>query len=385
MTRLGLLVVALSLALGTAAQSVQLEPIVSGVPSPVAIAHTSDSRLFIVLQAGQIVIWDGTRLLPQTFLDIRSLVRSGGEQGLLGLAFHPLYRRNGYFYVNYTNLSNDTVIARYSVSATDPNRADPASAKILLVVDQPFTNHNGGQLEFGPDGYLYIGLGDGGSQDDPSNRAQNLGELLGKILRIDVDRGSPYAIPPANPFVSVSGARGEIWAYGLRNPWRFSFDGASGDLWIADVGQGTREEIDFQPATSIGGENYGWRLMEGSSCHIPPGSSCNAAGNLVLPVIEYGHTDGACSVTGGYVYRGSRYPRLYGLYLYADYCNGKIWGAARSDNGTVTSELLIDTGFRITTFGEDFEGEIYIADYQGGRVLQVRDISFPGRRRSVRH
>ena len=385
MTRLGSLLVTLFLTVAATAQNVHLDPVMSGLGTPVAMSHTRDTRLFVVMQTGQIVIWDGTRRLSPPFLDIGSLVRSGGEQGLLGLAFHPLYHRNGFFFVNYTNLAGDTVIARYTVSATDPNRADPASARVILEVDQPFANHNGGQLEFGPDGYLYIGLGDGGSQNDPNNRAQNLGDLLGKILRIDVDRGNPYAIPPGNPFVNVSGARGEVWAYGLRNPWRFSFDSLTGDLWIADVGQGTREEIDFQPAASIGGENYGWRLMEGSLCHIPPGSNCNAGNALVLPVIEYDHSGGACSVTGGYVYRGTRYPRLHGKYLYADYCNGMIWGATRSESGAVTTELLIDTGFRISTFGEDAAGEIYVADHQGGRVLHLRDISFPARRRSVRH
>src|SRR5687767_4865131 len=261
----------LAIALPLFAQTVALQPVVSGLTEPVAIAHAQDNRLFIVLQAGQIVIWNGTSLLQTSFLDIRSLVSSGGERGLLGLAFHPDYSQNGFFFVNYTDRSGngDTVVARYSVSAADPNRADPASARTLLVIDQPFSNHNGGQLQFGPDRYLYIGMGDGGSGGDPQNFAQNRAQLLGKILRIDVDSGNPYGIPPTNPFVGLSGMRPEIWAQGMRNPWRFSFDSITGDLWIADVGQGDVEEIDFQPASSRGGENYGWRIKEGSSCFNP--------------------------------------------------------------------------------------------------------------------
>lgn len=385
MTRFCSLFFALSIAASVTAQTVRLEQIASGLPAPVALAHTRDTRLFVVLQAGQIVIWDGTRVLPVPFLDIRSIVSSGGERGLLGLAFHPLYPSNGFFYLNYTNTSGDTVIARYTRSASDPNRADPASARVLLTIDQPFANHNGGQLEFGPDGYLYIGMGDGGGANDPDNRAQNRADLLGKMLRIDVDRGSPYAIPPGNPFVNQAGMRGEIWAYGLRNPWRFSFDRLTGDLWIADVGQGSREEVNFQSATSLGGENYGWRLMEGTRCHIPSTTNCNASGSLVLPVIEYDHSNNACSVTGGYVYRGTRYPRLQGIYIYGDYCNGVIWGATRDESGAVSTRQLFDAPFTISTFGEDFNGEIYVADHQGGRLFHVADISSPGRRRSVRH
>lgn len=385
MIRIGSLALFLALGYSSAAQTVRLQVLTSGLPAPVAMAHAGDNRLFIVLQAGHIVIWDGTRVLGTPFLDIRSLVSSGGERGLLGLAFHPRYARNGYFYVNYTDLNGDTVIARYSRSPSDPNLADPTSAKIILQVDQPFANHNGGQLEFGPDGYLYIGLGDGGSANDPGNRAQNLNDLLGKMLRIDIDRGNPYAIPPTNPFVNRSGARGEIWAYGLRNPWRFSFDRMTGDLWIADVGQGSREEVNFQSVFSLGGENYGWRLMEGSNCHIPPSPNCNASGSMVLPVIEYGHTDGACSVTGGYVYRGTRYPRLYGMYIYADYCNGKIWGARRDGGGVMTTRELFDAPATISTFGEDANGELYLADHQGRRIFRLVEISSGGRRRSVSH
>jgi len=358
---------------------ITLQQIASGLDSPVSITHAGDSRLFITLQDGEVVIWDRTTILAPPFLDIRALTSKGGERGLLSIAFHPRYAENGFFFVNYTNTSGHTVIARYRVSA-DPNRADAASAHTILVVEQPFANHNGGQLQFGPDGYLYIGMGDGGSGGDPGNRAQSLGTLLGKMLRIDVSNDT-YSSPSGNPFANNTDARPEIWSYGLRNPWRFSFDRASGDLWIADVGQGEWEEIDFQPATSIGGENYGWRRMEGTHCYLPS-SGCNT-GNLVLPVIEYGHTSGACSVTGGYVYRGASSPRLNGMYIYGDYCNGKIWGATRTGS-MVTTRELIDTSFLISTFGEDLSGELYVADHSGAvyRLFDSRPLN--PKRRAVR-
>jgi glucose/arabinose dehydrogenase len=260
------------------------ESVASGLASPVGIYHAGDGsrRLFILQQAGQILIHDGAQVRPTPFLDIATLVSCCGERGLLGLAFHPDFASNGLFYVNYTNTAGDTVIARYRVS-DDPNAADPGSAQILLTIVQPFANHNGGQLAFGPDRFLYIGMGDGGSGGDPDNRAQNLGDLLGKLLRLDVDGGVPYAIPASNPFRNTPGARPEIWAWGLRNPWRFSFDRLTGDLFIADVGQATREEVDFQPASSHGGENYGWRLMEGTLC-FNPASGCND-GSLTLPIL----------------------------------------------------------------------------------------------------
>jgi glucose/arabinose dehydrogenase len=357
------------------------QSIAKGLDDPVAITHAGDSRIFITLQAGRILIHDGTQLLPTPFLDIRTIVRSGGERGLLGLAFHPRYAENGFFFVNYTDMNGHTVVARYRVSA-DPNRADSSTRKQILFIEQPFANHNGGEVRFGPDGYLYIGMGDGGSGGDPGNRAQNLAVLLGKMLRIDIDNGDPYAIPPSNPFAGNSSARPEIWASGMRNPWRFSFDRHSGDLWIADVGQGAWEEVDFQPATSIGGENYGWRRMEGTHC-FNPSSTCNP-GNLVLPLIEYDHSGGACSVTGGYVYRGARHPRLQGMYLYGDFCNGRIWGAVRNSAGEVTVRDLSDTAFSISAFGEDVNGELYLADY-GGAVYRIAD-SRPlmPRRRAVR-
>ena len=381
---LALVVVLVSTA-AVSAQQIALEQVTSGLVSPVAITHAGDTRLFITEQRGVVRIFDGTRLLPTAFLDIRDLVTSGGERGLLSVAFHPRYAENGFFYVDYTDVNGNTVVARYSVSSADPNRADPTSARVILRVNQPFANHNGGQLQFGSDGFLYIGLGDGGSGGDPGNRAQNLADLLGKILRIDVDNGNPYAIPPSNPFVNRAGARPEIWAYGLRNPWRFTFDRFTRDLWIADVGQGSWEEIDFQPATSIGGENYGWRVVEGTHC-FSPATNCNAS-STVLPVIEYGHTGGACSVTGGYVYRGSRYPRLAGTYIYADYCNGDVWGATRAAGGGWSSRELLNTSANVSTFGEDVAGELYLADYASGRLYHIVDPNpVPRTRvRAVRH
>ena len=353
------------------AVTIKAEPVVSGLSSPVGVTNAGDGsgRLFIVLQRGEIVIFDGVQVFSPPFLDITSLVSSGGERGLLGLAFHPDYVHNGLLYVNYTNAAGNTVIARYSVSG-DPNLADPGSAKILLTVAQPFTNHNGGQLQFGPDGYLYIGLGDGGSGGDPGNRAQDLGLLLGKILRLDVDNGDPYSIPSDNPFVGDATARDEIWAWGLRNPWRFSFDRSTGDLFIGDVGQSSWEEVDFQPAASAGGENYGWRLMEGNSCYNPA-TNCND-GTLTLPILLYDHSLG-CSITGGYRYRGSKNPHLFGVYLYGDYCSGRIWGAQEDSLGGWNTTVLLDTDFSISTFGEDESGEIYFADLSDpdGVIYQV--------------
>jgi glucose/arabinose dehydrogenase len=377
---MNLLALILAAVVSQADPQITLQPVANGLTNLVSITHAGDSRLFITLQNGLVMIHDGSGVLPEPFLDVRNLVLSGGERGLLSIAFHPQYAQNGFFYVNYTNLNGHTVIARYSVSAQNPNRANH-SATPILTINQPFANHNGGQLQFGPDGFLYIGMGDGGSGGDPGNRAQNLADLLGKMLRIDVDGASPYAVPPSNPFVGQAGARAEIWSYGLRNPWRFSFDRATGDLWIADVGQGTWEEVDFQPATSIGGENYGWRRMEGSHCFNPP-SNCDTS-NLVLPVIEYDHSFG-CSVTGGYVYRGTSNARLIGQYIYGDFCSGRIFGAVHTANGTVTRQLL-DVPFNISTFGEDLAGEVYVGDYSNGilyRLVDARPLS--PRQRAVR-
>jgi hypothetical protein len=277
----------------------------------------------------------------------------------------------GYFYVNYTNTAGNTVVARYLRSAANPDLADPASEQILLTVAQPFANHNGGHLAFSPvDGQLYVAMGDGGDGGDPGNRAQNPNELLGKILRLDVETGRPYTytIPQTNPFAGRAGFRPEIWALGVRNPWRFSFDRVTGDLYIGDVGQSNFEEINFQPSSSAGGENYGWRIMEGMHCFNPPG--CSVAG-LTLPVWEYTHAEG-CSVTGGYVYRGGTFPRMQGLYFYGDYCSGRIW-ALRLEGGTWQSSLLLDTAINITSFGEDEAGNVYVASHNTGEVFRLVD------------
>jgi glucose/arabinose dehydrogenase len=347
------------------------EPVAAGLSSPLGVVHAGDGsgRLFILEQTGRIRIHDGTQLLATPFLDLSGLVTCCGERGLLGLAFHPDYTANGLFYVHYTNTSGNTAIARYRVTA-DPNVADAASGQVLLNVTQPFTNHKGGQLAFGPDRWLYIGLGDGGSGGDPDNRAQNLGTLLGKILRIDVDGAAPYAIPATNPFRSTAGAMPEIWAYGLRNPWRFSFDRQTGDLFIADVGQGAREEVNFQSAASRGGENYGWRLMEGTLCFNPT-SGCNN-GSLILPILEYDHSLG-CSVTGGYRYRGGRFPQFGGRFFYGDFCTGRIWTGIQS-GATWSGPQLMDTALSISSFGEGEDGELYVVHYGSGNNGTVQRI-----------
>lgn len=357
-----------------AAPQIQVAPILSGLGSPVAITHAGDGsgRLFITLQTGRILIYDGQQVLPAPFLDIAALITSGGERGLFSVAFHPSYAANGLLFVNYTDLNGDTAVARYTVSA-DPNAADPASAAILLSIPQPFANHNGDQLQFGPDGYLYIGMGDGGSGGDPLNNAQNLNSLLGKMLRIDVDAGPPYGIPADNPFVGNPAALPEIWASGLRNPWRFSFDRLTGDLWVADVGQSNFEEVNFQASGSTGGENYGWRLMEADSC-FNPASGCNN-GTLSLPVLQYDHSLG-CSITGGYRYRGQDHPGLAGIYFYADFCTGRIWGASQDASGSWVATELLDTDLQITAFGEDENGEIYLASFgpNAGAIFRISEI-----------
>ncbi|MEO8099076.1 MAG: PQQ-dependent sugar dehydrogenase [Acidobacteriota bacterium] len=358
----------LLLPLGLIAQEIRLNQIVTGTSAPTDIQSAGDGtdRLFLAEQGGRIRILRAGALLPQVFLDISALVSSGNERGLLGLAFPPGFAQSQRFYVDYTNRDGNTVIAQYRVSA-NRDVADPASAVILLTIPQPFANHNGGQVRFGPDGFLYIGLGDGGSGGDPQNNGQNLNALLGKLLRIDVESApGTVRIPPSNPFVNRAGARGEIWAYGLRNPWRFSFDRANGDLWIADVGQDNYEEVNYQPSESPGGEDYGWRIMEGLHCYNP--SNCNMQG-LTLPVAEYSHAGSACSITGGFVYRGQMWPGLRGTYIYADYCSGRIWGLDRSGSNWVT-RVLLDSGLGITTFGQDEAGEVYLAA-ANGRIYRV--------------
>jgi glucose/arabinose dehydrogenase len=360
---------------------IRLEAVISGLANPVAITHAGDGsgRLFITEQGGRILIYDGSVVLPEPFLDVSALLSKGGERGLLSVAFHPNYASNGYFYINYTNTGGHTVIARYTVS-NDPNLADPTSALTVLTVVQPYSNHNGGQLQFGPDGYLYIGMGDGGDAGDPDNYGQNPDSLLGKMLRIAVDGNVPYSVPLDNPFVSDEQVRDEIWALGLRNPWRFSFDRATGDLFIGDVGQYNWEEIDYQPVSSAGGENYGWRLMEGNNC-FNPSTNCND-GSLTLPVLEYDH-DLGCSVTGGYRYRGKDNPQLSGLYIYGDFCSGRIWGAKPGGNGNWSAEELLDTNLNISTFGEDQNGELYVAHFAAAgstvyRIVQTAPKLNPG-------
>ncbi len=342
-------------------------PVVSGLTSPIGLANAGDGsgRLFIVEQAGLILIFQNDQLLPQPFLDIRDRVGSQGmEQGLLGLAFHPQFGQTPYFYVNYTDRQGNTVIARFQVSLADPNRADPASEKRLLQIDQPFSNHNGGETVFGPDGYLYLGLGDGGSAGDPQGNAQSLDTLLGKILRVDVDGGDPYAIPTDNSFAS-GGGRAEIWAYGLRNPWRFSFDRLTGDLYIADVGQNQWEEIDFLRTGSAGKLNFGWDYFEGNHPYEgqPPSGEI-----FIAPVAEYPHSLG-CSVTGGVVYRGSRLPAWQGVYLYGDFCTGAVWGLLRDAGGAWQSKPLFTNVGRIASFGEDEAGEVYLVDRSGTLLI----------------
>lgn len=356
------------------AQSLSLQTVVVGDPQPTGIHHAGDGsgRLFLVSKAGTLSVFDDAAILPQPFLDLTPIVRSTGvERGLHGLAFHPDYDVNGFFYVMYTDLNSDSTLARYKVSE-DPNVADPASGEILLVIPQPDQFHNASQLQFGPDGFLYIGSGDGGFVGDPNNNAQNLSTLLGKILRIDVDGGSPYAIPPDNPFVGVPGARPEIWAYGVRNPWRFSFDRLTGDLYMGDVGQSTWEEVNFQPASSPGGENYGWRLMEGLHCYNPPTGCFNPS--LTLPILEYEHQGflGQCSVTGGFVYRGSRFPRFEGAYFYGDWCSGRVW-AARQIAGQWISTEVLDSSISPNTFGEDEAGELFVGDDNTGTIYKLID------------
>jgi glucose/arabinose dehydrogenase len=347
--------------------TIQLIEVASGLSSPLYLTSpANDSRLFVVEQAGRIRIIKNGQVLAQPFLDIVSRVSSGGERGLLSVAFHPSYAANGFFYVNFTDLAGNTRVERFNVSS-NPDVGDASSSKLILGVTQPFANHNGGLNLFGPDGMLYIGLGDGGSGGDPQGNGQRTNTLLGKILRIDVDNGDPYSIPSGNPFANQSGARPEIWAYGLRNPWRFSFDRTAGLLFVADVGQGSLEEIDVVPTTRAG-VNYGWNIMEGSSCF--GSGSCSTAG-LEPPVIEYNHSGGACSVTGGYAYRGSAIPELAGHYFYSDYCAGFLRSFLYS-NGAATDQRTWDVGTigSVTSFGEDAAGEMYIV-VQQGRVYRI--------------
>jgi hypothetical protein len=346
-----------------------------GFEQPVDIQHAGDgsNRLFVVSQSGIIYVFENDNSVSnkKVFLDIRNKVLFGGEQGLLGIAFHPDYKNNGYFYINYTTGNpRRSVVSRFRVSNNDPDAADRNSELILLTVDQPYSNHNGGQTSFGPDGYLYISFGDGGSGGDPQNYAQNLRSLLGKILRIDVDKTSGnlnYSIPDDNPYKgNTNGLREEIYAFGLRNVWRFSFDKLTNNLWAADVGQNAWEEINIIEK----GKNYGWRIMEGNHCFNPP-SNCNTT-NLTMPIWEYGRdSQGGYSVTGGFVYRGPSASELSGKYIYGDFVSGKIWALEMNGNN-VSNQLLFSTSHSISTFGIDGRNELYFANYNTGKLYKFR-------------
>lgn len=353
-------------------QTISLQSFGTGFVSPVEITNAGDARLFVVQKGGLIRILNADGTVNATpFLNLSSLVTTNSERGLLGLAFHPNYATNGYFFVNYTNLAGNTVIARYTVSATNPNIAN-TSETVLMTITQPFSNHNGGTLKFGSDGYLYIGMGDGGSGGDPGNRAQNINENLGKMLRIDVNVSAApfYASPSSNPYVGVAG-NDEIWAIGLRNPWKFSFNRLNGDLWIADVGQDAIEEINkvVSPLPNSG-INFGWRCYEGNSTYNASG--CAPSSTMRFPFVQYARFGGACSVTGGYYYSGTAYPNFQNKYFFTDYCDNKI---RMVDNAGVITTTASFSGNNFVTFGEDVNGELYIAGITSGTVYKIIDSS----------
>jgi glucose/arabinose dehydrogenase len=336
--------------------------------SPVGLYDPNDgtNRLFVVQQNGLIKVFENNANVTDasTFLDIGSEITYGGERGLLGLAFHPNYTSNGYFYVDYTDTSGDTIISRFKVDGTNPNTANQTSEVEILKVNQPYSNHNGGQIAFGPDGYLYIGLGDGGSGGDPEGNGQNRQTLLGSILRIDVDSGLPYAIPTDNPFFgNINGYAEEIFAFGFRNPWRFSFDAITGDLWVGDVGQALWEEIDIVEY----GKNYGWNAREGAHDY-DPGTNTTS---VIDPIYEYSHSLGN-AITGGFVYRGSSLSNLVGKYVYADYGSGRIWALEFQDGTAVNNTLLYDASFSIPSFGVDSNNELYICAFDG-KIYQLSE------------
>jgi len=338
------------------------KPVASGLKNPTTLAWDSAGRLFVTEQGGTIQLVENGK--THLFLTIPEVNSRGVEQGLLGLALHPDFTKNGQLFVVYTDANKQPTLARYT--ASDPNFADPASAKVLLTTPHPYDNHNGGQIAFGPDGYLYWGIGDGGSGGDPANNGQSLKTLLAKIVRLDVNGAS--LIPADNPFANRADARGEIWAYGLRNPWRFSFDRKTGDLFIADVGQNAYEEVNYQPATSKGGENYGWSAFEANHNFKAEGDSRPTG--LIFPVAEYPHGDAGCSVTGGYVYRGAALPALDGAYLYGDYCSGQMWTLHRDASGAWQNQPFMKTEWNMTSFGQDPAGELYMAD-RGGTLYRL--------------
>lgn len=352
--------------------TIRAEPVVSGLDGPLAVTHAGDGsgRLFVVEQVGRIRIVRDGALVERPFLDLTDRVRSGGEQGLLGLAFHPAYPADPRLFVNYTDERGDTVVASLSVDPADPDRADPASETRVLFVNQPFANHNGGALAFDADGLLLIATGDGGGGGDPEGNGQDPNALLGKILRIDIDGADgdrPYAIPPTNPFATGGGAP-EAWLLGMRNPWRLSVDRATGDVWIGDVGQGAWEEIDVQRADAAAGANFGWNRMEGAHCYRPA-EGCEDP-SLVLPVAEYGH-DFGCTVIGGHVYRGAGQPALAGGYLFADYCSGIVWAIDPAADGLREPVVVAETGLTISSFGEDEAGELYLTDLSSGTLHAI--------------
>lgn len=349
---------------------VQKTLVADGFQLPVYVTHAGDGsgRIFVVEKQGTIRIIQDGKVLPTPFLDITPVVRStGNEQGFLSFAFHPKYKENGYLFVSYSDLQGDTAIARYQVSTADPNVADPASAKQILWSDQPYSNHNGGLIKFGPDGYLYVGMGDGGSAGDPLNAGQDRQTLLGKILRIDIDNGDPYAIPTDNPYANGRDGKPEIWTYGWRNPWRFSFDRATGDMYIGDVGQNAIEEISFQPAGKSG-LNFGWKVMEGTAC-FSPRANCDKNG-LIMPIAEYSHRFGN-SVTGGYVYRGTAFPEMVGTYFYADFGSSRLWALQQTSPGVFETVELSRLNIGVSSFGEDEAGELYVTDYFDGGVYRL--------------
>ncbi|MCB0525560.1 MAG: PQQ-dependent sugar dehydrogenase [Lewinellaceae bacterium] len=358
---------------------IQLQDWASGFSKPLDITHCGDSRIFVVQQVGVIRVLDSLGNHLDTFLNIDPRVNSvANERGLLGLAFHPDYLNNGYFFVHYSSSNGSTQVSRFSVKADNPNQADPDSELSILTASQPFNNHNGGCIKFGPDGYLYIGLGDGGSGGDPQDNGQKKSTFLGKILRIDVnnsDSMNPYVVPADNPFVGQSEYLPEIWSLGWRNPWRFSFDRLTGDMWVGDVGQVTREEVDFEPA-GMGGRNYGWRCYEGTLPYNT--ANCQPQNSYVGPVFDYDNNSVGCSMTGGFVYRGSKYTDLYGLYLNADYCSGRIWATKHHDDDSFSTEELANLGNNeFSSFGEGADGELYIALHFSGKVQRITELCSP--------
>jgi glucose/arabinose dehydrogenase len=361
--------------------SVVLDPVIAGLDRPVQAvwAHDGTNTMYIAQQSGKILRSTDGHAAP-VFLDLSSVVSCCTNGGLLSVVFHPNYVSNGRFYVLYVDRNGNTVVARYLRSATDATVADGASEQQLFVVEQPkdnIPNHHGGTLQFGFDGMLYISIGDGGAYVKVTNRAQETSHLLGKLLRIDVDHGTPYSIPLDNPFVGIPGVRAEIWAMGLRNPWRFSFDRATGDLMIGDVGQDSWEEVDIVSLQQSKAANFGWPVFEGTHCY-PPGASCSPAG-FTAPQIEYPHADG-CSVSGGYRYRGRKWPQWDGLYFYGDWCSGRLWAATEARDGTWTTTEVSRTAAMIVSFGEDDEGELFVVDYRG-TVSRMTG----GRRRAASH